>query len=326
MNQAKVSRRVLCATLLAVSLVDAAWSQALAFPQGPVKILVGYGPGGGNDIAARIISEELSKMWGQPVVVENKPGANGAIASTQVARSAPDGHTLLVMPPVTTMMIDAAWRPNSAIDPAKELTALAGLASTPLVYTVSASSPLNNVRDLIAAAKQTKSGLNYGWGNPGMRVSTQLFSDAVGIKMFPVGYKSAGQSVPALLAGDVQMLVIDAGPVVGLLKGGKAKALAVTTPTRSATLPDVPTLREQGVDFDWTGFIALYGPANLPDNVRSKIHKDVDTVLKRPEIRTRFLNAAMDPSTMGPAELDAYLSGVSKRIKSVMSVPGFSLE
>lgn len=138
MNQAKVSRRVLCATLLAVSLVDAAWSQARAFPQGPVKILVGYGPGGGNDIAARIISEELSKMWGQPVVVENKPGANGAIASTQVARSAPDGHTLLVMPP-TTMMIDAAWRPNSAIDPAKELTALAGLASTPLVYTVSAS-------------------------------------------------------------------------------------------------------------------------------------------------------------------------------------------
>jgi len=325
MVRMKFTRLMLCAALLVVPLANSAWSQPRAFPQGPVKILVGYGPGGGNDISARIISEELSKMWGQPVVVENKPGANGAIASTQVARSAPDGLTLLVMPP-TTMMIDAAWRPNTAIDPAKELTALAGLASTPLVYTVSASSPLNNVRDLIAAAKQTKAGLNYGWGNPGMRVSTQLFSDAVGIKMFAVGYKSAGQSVPALLAGDVQMLVIDAGPVVGLLKAGKAKALAVTTPARSATLPDVPTLREQGVDFDWTGFIALYGPANLPANVRTKIQNDVATVLKRPEIRNRFLTAGMDPSTMSPAELDSYLEGVGKRIRGVMSTPGFSLE
>jgi len=324
MNRMKFTRRMLCAALM-VPLVNSAWGQPRAFPQGLVKILVGYGPGGGNDIAARIISEELRKMWGQPVVVENKPGANGAIASTQVARSAPDGLTLLVMPP-TTMMIDAAWRPNTAIDPSKELTALAGLASTPLVYTVSANSPLNNVRDLIAAAKQTKTGLNYGWGNPGMRVSTQLFSDAVGIKMFPVGYKSAGQSVPALLAGDVQMLVIDAGPVVGLLKSGKAKALAVTTPTRSATLPDVPTLREQGIDFDWTGFIALYGPANLPAHVRTKIQTDVAAVLKRPDIRNRFFSAGMDPSSMTPAELDTYLEGVGKRIRAVMSTPGFSLE
>lgn len=325
MNAIRFVRLFFCAALSAVALVNSAWSQPRVFPHGPVKLLVGFGPGGGTDITARLIADDLSKMWGQPVVIENKPGANGAIASTQVARAVPDGLTLLVMPP-TTMMIDAAWRPNVAIDPAKELTMIAGLVSTPLVFTVNSNSPMNNVRDFVATAKQTTSGLNYGWGNPGMRVVAQLFSEVAQVKMFPVGYKSAGQSVPALIAGDVQMLLIDPGPVAGLIKAGKVKALAVTTPTRSPTLPDVPTLREQGIDLDWTGFIALYGPAHLPANVRTKIQADVATVLKRATIQSRLFAAGMDASTMTPKELDVWLDNVRKRIHGVMSTPGFSLD
>lgn len=157
MIKIKFLRLVASAAMLMLALGNAAWSQTVAFPHGPVKLLVGFGPGGGTDIAARTISEDLSRLWGQPVLIENKPGANGAIASSQVARAVPDGLTLLVMSP-STMMIDAAWRPNVAINPAKDLTPIAGLASTPIVFTVNASSPVKNVRDLVATAKQTESG------------------------------------------------------------------------------------------------------------------------------------------------------------------------
>jgi len=323
MASSRMIRSIFAAAAAMGLLLGSAWAQS--YPSGTVKLVVGYGPGGGNDIVARILAEDLSKLWNQPVVVENKPGANGSIASTHVARSAPDGHTLLVTPP-TTLMIDALWRPGQSIDPDKDLKALSGLASTPFVLTVNARSPIKNVQELVALAKQKNGELNYGWGNPGMRIATELISRAAGVKMFPVGYKSAGQSVPALIGGEIELLVIDSGPVAGLVKAGKVKALAVTTPSRSSVMPEVPTLREGGIDFDWTGFIALYGPPNLPAAVQAKIQSDVAMVLNRPEIRSRLSGAGLDPSSLAQKELDQYLKNVNKRITAVMNAPGFSIE
>lgn len=321
----KISRwfKLMIAAALSAGLISASWAQT--YPSGTIKLVVGFGPGGGNDIVARILADALSKLYNQPVVVENKPGANASIAAAYVAKSAPDGLTLLVTPP-TTLMIDSLWRPTQAVDPQKDLKVVSGLASTPLVLIVQKTSQINSVQDLVAVAKKKGGQLNYGWGNPGMRIATELISRAANVKMFPIGYKSAGQSVPALIGGEIDLLVIDPGPVAGLVLSGNVRALGVTTPKRSSALPDVATLREQGLDFDWTGFIALYGPQNLPGDIQTKLHRDIAAILQRPEIAKRMAASGLDPSLMAPAELDEYLKGVGKRISSVMKTPGFSMD
>jgi tripartite-type tricarboxylate transporter receptor subunit TctC len=179
-----------CTFLIAATLSHLPHAAAQSFPARQVKIVVGFTPGGSNDVVARVLAEHLSKMWGQPVIVENRPGANASIASTHVAGSAPDGLTLLVTPP-STMIIEHALRPKPNFDPARDLVPVVGLASVPYVLIVNTAMQVNNVSDLIALAKQKPGQINYGWANPGMRIASEIFSQINGVQLFPIGYKGA---------------------------------------------------------------------------------------------------------------------------------------
>ncbi|WP_454726238.1 MULTISPECIES: Bug family tripartite tricarboxylate transporter substrate binding protein [Cupriavidus] len=291
----------------------------------PVRLFVGYGPGGGTDVVARAVGEELAKIWNRPVIVENRPGANGSIASKAVARAEPDGSTFLVMPP-TTLIIDAYLRPTVAVDPTKELTLVSGLAATPLVVVTPASAPYNNLADLIKAARAANGKFTYGWANLGMRVGMEEFAQKTGIKMTPVGYKSAGQSVPAIVSGEIDMLMIDMAPIAQLVKAGKVKAFAVSTPERSPMLPNVPTFKEAGIDVQLTGTIALYAPAKMPQNAIKKMQSDVATILKNGELRTRMQGTGMEVITQSPEDFEGYLKQRKKSIDAVIKVGDFKLE
>lgn len=294
-------------------------------PPAAVRLAVGYGPGGGTDVVARAVGEELARMWGQPVLVENKPGANGAIATTHVARSAPDGANLLVMPP-STLIIDGLLRPNAAIDPSKSLTLISGLVTTPLVIVVPANSPYKTLEDLVKAAQAKDGKLSYGWGNLGMRMAMEELSLKAKMRLLPIGYKAAGQSVPAIIAGDISMLMIDIAPIGSLIKAGRVRALAVSTPVRTPLLPDVPTMKEAGVDVDVTGSIALFGPAHLPSQMLQKIRADVTTVLRNPDIQNRFSSTGMTAYTGNEREFEATLTTRTKTFQSILINPEFRLE
>lgn len=315
-----IRRAVLICSLALPSILHAQQSSTV-----PVRIYVGYGPGGGTDVVARAVGEELSKIWNRPVIVENRPGANGAIASKAVARAEPDGSSLLVMPP-TTLIIDAALRPNIAVDPGKELTLVSGLVTTPLVVVTPASAPYNNLADLIKAAHAANGKFSYGWGNLGMRVGMEELSQKTGVKMTPIGYKSAGQSVPAIVSGEIDMLMIDMAPIAQLVKAGKVKALAVSTPERSPMLPNVPTFKESGVDVQLTGSIALYAPAKVSQTVIKKMRSDVASVLKNTELRSRITGTGMDVYDGSQEDFEAYLMQRKNSIEAVIKAGDFKLE
>ncbi|MCT9074894.1 tripartite tricarboxylate transporter substrate binding protein [Cupriavidus gilardii] len=315
-----IRRAVLICSLALPSILHAQQSSTV-----PVRIYVGYGPGGGTDVVARAVGEELSKIWNRPVIVENRPGANGAIASKAVARAEPDGSSLLVMPP-TSLIIDAALRPNIAVDPGKELTLVSGLVTTPLVVVTPASAPYNNLADLIKAAHAANGKFSYGWGNLGMRVGMEELSQKTGVKMTPIGYKSAGQSVPAIVSGEIDMLMIDMAPIAQLVKAGKVKALAVSTPERSPMLPNVPTFKESGVDVQLTGSIALYAPAKVSQTVIKKMRSDVASVLKNTELRSRITGTGMDVYDGSQEYFEAYLMQRKNSIEAVIKAGDFKLE
>lgn len=291
---------------------------------GTTRIVVGFTPGGSNDIVARLLADHLARAWNQAVIVENKPGANASIASTYVAAAAPDGQTLLVTPP-SSMIIEAALRP-SGFDPAKDLVPVSGLASVPYVLVVNPSLPVKNLGELIKLAKSKPGELNYGWANPGMRIAAEIFSQTTNTKLFAIGYKGAAQSVPALLGGEVQMLLLDVAPVASLIKAGKLRALAVSTPSRSAILPDVPTMRESGVEFEWTGFMALYAPRNTTAAALEKTQRETAAVLKRPEVKEKLMGLGLEPNPMSAQQLAQYLDAETQRIQKVLKSGSFKLD
>ncbi|MDB5796129.1 MAG: Tricarboxylate transport protein TctC [Paucimonas sp.] len=313
------------AALSGASMTALTPAHAQAAATGPSKIVVGFVPGGSNDIIARMLSEHLSKAWNQPVIVENKPGANASIASNFVAAQPPDGTTLLVTPP-SSMIIEAALRPSASFDPARDLVPVSGLAVVPYVLVVNPSLPVKNVAEFIKLAKSKPGEINYGWANPGMRIATELFSQTTGVKLFPVGYKGSNQATPALLSGEVQALLIDVAPMTSLIKAGKLRALAVSTPTRTAVLPDVPTMRESGVDFEWSGFMALYAPKNTPPQIVTRINRDVATVLKRPDVTERLLGLGVEANPLSPQGLAQFLDNESKRVNAVLKAGNFKLD
>jgi tripartite-type tricarboxylate transporter receptor subunit TctC len=314
-----------CSFLVLAMFLLSGPANAQTFPSRPVKIVVGFTPGGSNDVVARILAEHLGKMWGQPVIVENRPGANASIASTYVASSPPDGLTLLVTPP-STMIIEAALRPKSNFDPARDLEPVIGLASVPYVLVVNPSMPAKSLSDFINIAKRKPGEINYGWANPGMRIASEIFSQVADIKLFAIGYKGATQSIPGLLSGDVQMLLVDVAPVTGLIKSGKLRALAVSTPERSVILPDVPTMRESGIEFDWTGFMSLYAPKGTPPATLARIREDVSKVLKLPGVNERLLGLGVERSTLSTQALTQYLDTEARRITTVLKTGDFKLD
>jgi len=294
--------RSLNAAFLFIFLAVAPGAHGQEYPHKPIRIVVGYAAGGGNDIIVRVLVPKLSEALGQPVIVDNRPGAQSILAAELVARAAPDGYTLL-MGPSGPMTMNPAIYSKLPYSPLRDFAPITMIGSFPLILVVSPSLPVRTVKELAAYARAQPDKSNYGASAAAFQLTTELFKQKTGTPFTHIPYKSVSESVNAVSAGQVTMTIGDPAVIVSQLKSGRVRGLAVTSPARHPVLPELPTMAEAGIaDMEviiWTGF---HAPARTPTRAIGKFRDVVVRVLGLPEIRERMAAMAIDPSGNTPEE------------------------
>lgn len=283
-----VRRLLLCA---AVAIL-ATPAKAQEYPAKPVHIIVGFAAGGGNDIIARVFGQKLSEGLGQPVIVENKPGGGAIVATDYVAKSAADGYTLLMS--ASGISINPAVYAKLPYDAVNDFVAVSELASFPLIMIVSANSPIKSVSEFVAYAKANPDKTNYASSSASFQLVTELFKQKTGAPMQVIPYKSANESVLAVISGQVATTIADAGPVIQQIKSGTARALAVATARRIDDLPDVPTLKEAGADVEAVLWSGIFAPKGTPPAVVKKLEGEFMRIAKTPDVIARLKPLGID--------------------------------
>jgi tripartite-type tricarboxylate transporter receptor subunit TctC len=270
--------------LVAASLLAAQPSWAVNdFPEKPIRLILPFPPGSTSDILARYICEKVSKVLGQPVIVESKPGAQGAIAARQVAKSAADGYTIF-FGTNSTHAANVYLINKLGYDPLKDFTPITQCATNPLVLVVNTSLPVRSVHEFVTYAKERKGQLSYGSGNTGSLVAAHLFNTAAGIDAVGVNYPGVAQACSDLVGGRLEFMLVDPPVVRPFIEAGKLKVLGITTKQRLASLPDVAPLAELGLpNFSYASWAGFFAPANIPTQVLQKLHAAFDKVLREPE-------------------------------------------
>lgn len=297
-----LSRRVLIAALLGAGLAASAATPALAqadpaagWPKQPIKIIVGFTPGGSNDLLARILAQKFGERLGQPSVVENKPGAGAIIATEFVARSNPDGYTLL-MAPAGTLSINPAVYAKLPYDPIKSFEHVSAVATYPFILSVGENHPAKSMKELIEWGKANPDKANYASTSTIFQLITELFNTKAGTKFVHIPFKSGGEIVTAILNGQVAMAFADTGPVLPHIKSGKIRALATSGPQRLADLPNVPTVAEAGLkDVAVEGYSGIVAPKGTPAGIVKKLEAELIAIAKLPDVQDRLRQLGMIP-------------------------------
>ena len=263
-----------------------AQDEAARYPTRPIHIIVGFAAGGGNDIIARIFGQKLSEDLGQPVIVENKPGGGAIVAAEYVAKAPPDGYTILVG--ASGMVINHALYAKLPYDSIRDFVAVSELCSFPLIMVVNASSPVKSVAELVAYAKANPDKTNYGSSSASFQLVTELFKQNTGAPMQAIPYKSANESVLAVISGQVTTTIADAGSVYSQIKSGTVRALAVAAPKRLDDFPDVPTMKEAGADVDAILWSGIFAPKATPPEIVSKLEAEFVKIAKQPDVIGRL--------------------------------------
>lgn len=315
------------AAVLVASLGGSVLAQD-AYPMKPIRIVVPFSPGGAVDGPTRAIAQQLSKQLKQQVIVENKPGAGATIGSEAVARSAPDGYTLLLASATNT--IQSSLYPKLSFNPIDDFVGISLLGREPGVLVVIPSLPVKTVAELVALAKSKPGDLYYASsGNgTGQHLFMAQFATMAGIKLVHVPYKGSGQATTDLLAGQVSLSMPGTAGMVGHIKNGKLRALAVTGATRSPQLPDVPTLKEAGYPdyvpaYVWMGLLA---PKGTPDAIVQRLNAELKIALKTPEVRDFMARTGIEAVGSTPAEMDAYFREERDRWSKVVKDTGAKVE
>ena len=289
-------------------LFGAPYATAASFPDKPVKIVAPTTPGGGLDLLARILSPHLSEKWGQPVVVDDRPGAGGILGSDFVARSAPDGYTLLV---VTTGFSNNPFLyktiPYKTPDAFAPITII---ATNPNVLVVSTNAPFKSVKEMVDLAKKSPESISFGSSGVGTggHLVVSLLQAMTGTKLTHIPYKGAGASITGVVSGEVQLLATAIGPVLPYIQSKSVIPIAVTGPKRSRALPDVPYYEELGIkSLDHDAWQGLFAPAGTPPDIIDKIYKDVVAVLKIPSVASQLDALGYDVDPIPPADFATYL-------------------
>ena len=281
---------------LAVSLpASGAAAQTERFPDKPIKMIVGFSAGGGTDVVARILAQKMTESIGQTVVVENRAGASGMIAGEAVARSAADGYTLM-MGSQTTFAVAPALYKKVSLDPARNFSGVAMGAISPLVLVVHPSLAAHSMKDVIAMAKAKPGTINFGSGGLGTtpHMTGELFSSMAGIKMAHVAYRGEAPAINDLLGGQIPLMFANLSAIIGSVRAGQLRALAVTSAQRAAAAPDVPTVAEAGLpDFEAATWFALVAPAGTPLDIRRRLNVEVKRALGLPDVKQRFADLGM---------------------------------
>jgi tripartite-type tricarboxylate transporter receptor subunit TctC len=282
-------------TGIALALLAASAAAQDSYPSKPIRIVVGYSAGGGNDIIVRVMQPEMQKGLGQPVIVENKPGAQSIIAAELVAKAPADGYTIL-MGPSGPMTINPATYSKLPYSPQRDFAPISMICEFPLLVTVDARLPIRSVKELIAYAKANPGKSNYASSAGIFQITTEMFKQKTGTSIEMIPYKSSGESVQAVIAGQVMMTIVDPPPATGALKAGTLRGLAVTSGKRHPSWPDLPTLVEAGVpDMEVPVWTAFFAPAKTPPAIVARLQKEVARVVQTPEVRERFAQMGLDP-------------------------------
>jgi tripartite-type tricarboxylate transporter receptor subunit TctC len=295
-------------SLLALTLVAGAAAAQGAWPTKPIKLIVPFTAGSGTDIIARTVGDVMGKSLGQPVIIENKPGAGGTIGAAQVARSDPDGYTVLISS--SGHALNPAIYPSLPYDTLKDLTGVTPLAALPNVLVVSPSKGWKNMADLIAAAKARPGQLNYASAGVGSatHMNAEKFKLRAGIDAQHVPFKGTPEAVSDVIGGRNDFFFAPLSSALPLIKDGKLQALAVSTAQRSPALPDVPTTVEAGVaDSDYTFWVGMIVPSATPAPIVKRLHDEVIKALNTPEVKERLSKLGAEAFTMQPEQFNAYI-------------------
>ncbi len=310
----------------AFAVPSAAQNPPPKYPSKPIRLVVGYSPGGGNDLIARIVAARLQGKLGQPVVVDNKPGAQSIVAADLVAKAAPDGYTLLIAPS-GPMTINPAVYSKLPYDPQKDFAPISLLAEFPLLLVVGADQPIKSVKELVEFAKAKPDQANYASSATPFQLAAELFNQRTESKFQHIPYKGSGDMVQALLSGQVTMAFADSGPVTGPLKAGKLRALGITTPKRPPDFPDVPTMGEAGVPgleiLLWTGLVA---PAGTPPEIVSLLQDAVTETLEMPAVKEAMEAISVDPHSTSSKEFSEMIARDTARWKDVAAKANIKLD
>jgi tripartite-type tricarboxylate transporter receptor subunit TctC len=296
-------------------------AQAQPFPSKAVRLVVPFSAGGSTDIISRTLGQKLSEMWGQPVVIDNRPGGSTIIGTDVVAKSAPNGYTLLVTP--TPFTIVPSLIDNLPYDPVKDFEPITLINTTPLVVVVNLSVPAKSIQELIALAKAKPGALNFGSAGSGgsNHLAGELFNVMAGVRIVHIPYKGNAGALSDLLGGHVDLVFNGLTSALPLIKAGKLRALAVTSLTRSGALPDIPTLDEAGLKgFQAVAWNGLSAPARTPKDVIRRINADVLKVIRSPEFVERLTAEGADPVGDSPEQFAAFLREETARWNKVIKV------
>jgi tripartite-type tricarboxylate transporter receptor subunit TctC len=314
--------------LLLAALFVAANSWAQTYPAKPVRIIVPLVPGGNQDIVARAVAEELSKGLGQQVIVENRPGQSAIIGTQFVKAAPPDGYTLLSVA-VTFARVPAVVK-AAAYDPAADFTGVSLVCRIPQVLVVNGNHPAKSLQDLVAIAKAKPGEVSFGSSGNGStgHVAAEMFMRMTGVKLLHVTYKGNAQAIVDVMGGQVAMMFDQVSTSAGHVKGGKLRALGVTTKTRSPVLPEVPTLHEQGLtdfeDVTWNGIVA---PAGTPRDVLTRLHSEITKAMAKEDFRKKYLERGIELVASGsPQEFSAYVKSEADAFARLVREAGIKVE
>jgi len=299
-------RLMLCLAAVAAVLGAGPVSAQGDYPAKPIRFVVGFPPGGGNDIIARLLGSKLQEIWGQAVVIDNRPGANSIIATEIVAKAPPDGYTLLVN--ASGMVINPSMYATLPYDALRDFEPVTMLVSFAFVLVVNPSLPAHSMTELVQYAKSQPGKLNYSSAAAAFQLAVELLKIQTGISLNHVPYKGSVPAISAVLANETQLTIVDATSAVPQIRAGKLRALAVALPRRSASLPEVPTMAEAGVpDFEISGWAGLFAPAGTPRPVVVRLHQQAVRILQMPDIREKLLNLGAEPVANSPEEFAAQM-------------------
>src|ERR1700733_8666887 len=315
--------RWLIALLTAAAIAAAA--HADTFPNRTIRIIVPYAPGGSIDLTARVIAKNLQEAVGQSVIVENKPGANAAIGIEDLMRSAPDGHTLIILSDSPVTINVHLSRVN--YDPLSDLVPIGKVVSSPLILTANANAAIASIADLVAAAKAKP--LSYGVAGLGSSsyLAAELLKRELGLTMQPVTYRGGAPAAAAIASGEVPLGMTDTGAVLPMIASGQVVALGVAEPVRSRAMPDIPTLREAGVaNFSAMSWLAMFAPRRTPDERIARLNAEIAKIMALPDAQKVLLAAGLEPATNSPSEMRSIIETDYKKWGELIKALGLKVE
>jgi tripartite-type tricarboxylate transporter receptor subunit TctC len=307
--------------LAGLTLAAGAGAQA-PYPNKPIRLVVGFPPGGANDILGRLVAQKMQEAWGQSVVIDNKPGANAIIATENVAKSPADGYTLLIGAS-GAMVFNPGLYAKLPYDSVKDFAPVSMIGSFPLVLTVNPDLPVKTLQELTALARARPGKLNYSAGSSPFQLAAELYKFQARVQVAHIPYKGSVQAVQAVMAGDADITFVDSPPVVPQMKAGKVRGLAVTAKRRAAFAPELPTMAEAGMpDYEVVLWTSLFAPAGTPPEIVARLQAETAKIVQMPDIKERFAGLGIDPVGGGSESLAATMKAEIARWSAIAKAAG----